>query len=109
MHSRRCAVPKDDDGSGSQTRSDKTRNVCPARLSQNGGEKEYKDKLRAHNAYINAVMSVKVFGLSKDAMYSNVTIDSENSFLEDYLNNEIPFIDKIKETKKTNAEGCWLI
>eukprot|EP00957_Ditylum_brightwellii_P023194 1750240-Ditylum_brightwellii.AAC.1 len=72
------------------------------------GVEEYKGKLCRHNAYINVVAAVKIFGLSKDAMYTNVVIEEENMFLEEHINRQIPYIKKVEETKK-NTKGCWLI
>eukprot|EP00957_Ditylum_brightwellii_P180424 13744041-Ditylum_brightwellii.AAC.1 len=73
------------------------------------GVEEYKDKLCRHNTYVNSVTAVKIFGLSKDTMYSNVAIKEEHMFLEEYINRQIPYIEKVEETKKTNTEGYWLI
>eukprot|EP00957_Ditylum_brightwellii_P000136 10230-Ditylum_brightwellii.AAC.1 len=81
----------------------------PQGFHQMAGEEEYKDKIRSHNAYVKAVTSVKIFGLTLDAMYSNVVIDGEDMFLEVYVSWQIPYIKKVERKKKTNPKGCWLI
>eukprot|EP00957_Ditylum_brightwellii_P187165 14255169-Ditylum_brightwellii.AAC.1 len=58
----------------------------PQGFHRMAGEEEYKDKLRKHNAYVESATSVNFFGLSKDALYSNVTIEDEHMFCETYVN-----------------------
>eukprot|EP00957_Ditylum_brightwellii_P002388 183107-Ditylum_brightwellii.AAC.1 len=81
----------------------------PQGFHRMAGEEEFKNKLHSHNEYVKLVTSVKIFGLTLDAMYANVVIDGEDMFLEDYINWQIPYIKKVERTKKTKSEGCWLI
>eukprot|EP00957_Ditylum_brightwellii_P098980 7539939-Ditylum_brightwellii.AAC.1 len=64
------------------------------------GEEEYKDKLRRHNAYINSVTAVEIFGLSKDDMYTNMVIEEEHMFLEEYKTDKFCTLKQWKKRRK---------
>eukprot|EP00957_Ditylum_brightwellii_P150461 11456902-Ditylum_brightwellii.AAC.1 len=73
------------------------------------GEEVYKQALRNHNEYVSSVASVKIYGMSKDAIFTTINVKGTTCELEDYIETQIEYIQGIKETKKTNMEGYWLI